>query len=681
MSMSRPVVAREAAREARAAVELPKRSADPASQAASGKAQFKKRLSLARLGDPQAQYELGVMHANGVGTRRDANEALVWFKAAAGRGHAPAQYLLAVAHANGMGTERDEYQAIQWFLRAAEQGSDKALLKLARRVADHHHEFAFQCCSKAAAMGLAEAQYEVAEHHALGVGVPVNESTARAWYERAARQGLVRAQFALAQLLERTAGDEPTEAVLRWYRAASAQGHPGAQLALARLDRAGLGRSGDARRRGRKGEGEERRRSDQRFAVYAEGGEAEDHYHLACLYEAGIEVEQDREQARRWYRMAAEQHHHEAQLALARLGDGDPEPADETIHWWRQAAQAGRAEAQHRLGGWHAAAEGPDRDALQSLAWHLRAAEQGHADALMAVHELLTGGADGAARACLRRAAEAGHPQAQFMMGQALAAGGASNEPDPQQAQQWLERAALQGHADAQCALGDWYAAGQGAGAPDFVEASERGEWQSAGHGTAPDHVLARQWYEQAAQQGHVKAQWLLGGLYATGAVGVARDARLATSWCKKAAEAGFAAAQATLGTLFAQAKRMDRAVRWWSQAAVQGDAEAQFNLANAYRAGNGVPVDQRTAFLLWSKAAAAGIPAAQTRVGLAYAQGEGAALDPIEAAKWFMLAKRAGDKAAATNWAHAASLLSPVQLAEAEWRADEWARASAGRQ
>lgn len=645
------------------------------SQASTGKALFKKRLTEARVGDPQAQYEVGIMWANGVGTRRDAEQALVWFKAAAGKGHPTAQYLLAIAYANGMGTEKDEFQAVQWFFKSADQGNDKALLKLARRIAEHHGEFAFQCCLKAATMGLAEAQYETAEHYALGIGVPANEAAARGWYDRAARQGVVRAQYALARLHDRNQPGQRDEEALRWYRAAASQGHPGAQLALARLDSVGLGRSGDAKRRGRKGAGEDRRRVDNRWARYAEQGDADDRFHLGCMHEGGIEVEQDLDEACRWYRLAAEQQHREAQLALARLcerpcdGDADQAAAAEALHWWRQAAQLGSAEAQHELGRRHAA-EGLHHDPLKALASQLRAAEQGHPDALMAVHGLLTGGAAAAADACLRQAAERGHAQAQYMLGQRFAAGEGVDR-SPEQAHDWLERAALQGNADAQCALGDWYAAGHGA--PDFVGAEELGDWRAAGHGAAPDFVQARAWYDKAAQQGHVKAQWLLGGLYASGAAGVPRDGKQAASWCKKAASAGFAPAQATLGTLFAQAKKMDRAVPWWSKAAVQGDAEAQFNLANAYRAGSGVKADYRTAFLLWTNAAAAGVPAAQTRLGLAYAKGEGAAVDPIEATKWFMVAQRAGDAAAAANCQHAASLLSPVQLAEAEWRANEW--------
>lgn len=654
------------------------------SQASTGKALFKRRLADARLGDPQAQYEVGTMCANGVGTRRHPEEALSWFKAAAAKGHPAAQYLVAVAHASGgMGTERDEFQAVQWLFKAAEQGHDKALLKLARRVTEHHGDLAFQCCLKAASMGLAQAQFELAEHYALGIGVAADPTAARTWYERAARQGVVPAQFALARLLAQASPQRPPDDAVRWYRAAAAQGHPGAQLALARLDGIGLGRSGaDTRRRGRRADADERRRADDRWARYAQGGDASDQHDLGCMHEAGIGVEADRDEACRWYRLAAGQQHLDAQLALARLCDraaaeeGDEAAADEAAHWWQQAARLGSAEAQHVLGRRHAA-DGREPDPLKALAWQLRAAEQGHPEALMAVHAVLSGGATAAAEQCLREAAERGHPQAQFEMGQRFAAG-EGVERSPELARQWLERAAEQGHAEAECALGDWHAAGHGV--PDFVDPAQREAWRAAGHGVAPDFVQARAWYEKSARQGHARAQWLLGALYATGAVGVPRDGRLAASWCKKAAEAGFAPAQATLGTLFAQAKKMDRAVPWWSQAAVQGDPEAQFNLANAYRSGHGVGADPRTAFLLWHKAAAAGVAAAQTRLGLAYAMGEGAAPDPVEAAKWFMVAQRAGDAAAAANCQHAATLLNPVQLAEAKWRADEWASEAAGR-
>ncbi|WP_418319355.1 tetratricopeptide repeat protein [Piscinibacter sakaiensis] len=642
--------------------------------ATADKTRFKKRISAARMGDREAQYEVGAMLANGIGTERDVVEALVWFKAAAAKGHPTAQYLLAVAFANGVGTDKDEFQAVQWFFKAAEQGNEKAVLKLATRLSENHDAFVFGCFLKAAELGFAEAQHELAERYAGGLGTARNEQAALDWYEKAARQGVARAQFALAERLARSdVQGLPGEDALRWYRAACAQGHPGAQLVLSRLDITGKGRDKAGARRIRKADGDDRRQTDQRWARFAESGHADDRYHVGFIHEMGIDGEPDPTEARRWYALAAQAQHRDAQVALARLCDAGTSSEDrqQAHYWWQRAAEQGSAEAQYKLGRACATGDGADRNPLQSLAWHMRAAEQGHPHALMAVHELLTNGASAAADACLREAAERGQAQAQFMMGQRLAAGAESGRCH-QQARDWLERAALQGHAEAQCALGSWHAQGRGP-TPDFVGTEGMDDWVAAGHGPAPDFVVAREWFEKAAEQGHARAQWLLGNLYASGADGVARDAKKAMLWCQKAAAAGFAPAQATLGTLFAQAKRTDRAIPWWTKAAVQGDAEAQFNLGNAYRCGSGVEADLRTAFLLMMKAAVAGVAAAQTRVGLAYVTGEGAASDPVEATKWFLIAQRAGDVAAAANCERARSLLSPVQLAEAEWRAAEW--------
>ena len=46
------------------------------------------------------------------------------------------------------------------------------------------------------------------------------------------------------------------------------------------------------------------------------------------------------------------------------------------------------------------------------------------------------------------------------------------------------------------------------------------------------------------------------------------------------------------------------QAVRWWKQAAEQGDASAQFNLGLAYRDGRGLPQDYSEA-LMWLMVAA----------------------------------------------------------------------------
>lgn len=58
-------------------------------------------------------------------------------------------------------------------------------------------------------------------------------------------------------------------------------------------------------------------------------------------------------------------------------------------------------------------------------------------------------------------------------------------------------------------------------------------------------------------------------------------------------------------------------AVREWQGGADKGDADAQFNLAQAYRLGRGVPQDNAKAMALYKKAAAAGHPQAADHYGL----------------------------------------------------------------
>ena len=53
-------------------------------------------------------------------------------------------------------------------------------------------------------------------------------------------------------------------------------------------------------------------------------------------------------------------------------------------------------------------------------------------------------------------------------------------------------------------------------------------------------------------------------------------------------------------------------AVKWYSKAAEQGDANAQYNLGLMYNSGEGIPRDDAEAVKWWRKAAEKGLAAAQ---------------------------------------------------------------------
>jgi hypothetical protein len=79
----------------------------------------------AEQGQAGAQYNLGLIYANGKGVRQDYEEAAKWYRLAAEQGHADAQHRLGLMYANGEGVAQDYVQAYLWLDLAAAQGSSR----------------------------------------------------------------------------------------------------------------------------------------------------------------------------------------------------------------------------------------------------------------------------------------------------------------------------------------------------------------------------------------------------------------------------------------------------------------------------------------------------------------------------------------------------------------------------
>ena len=94
---------------------------------------------LAAKGDVDAQFFLGVMHANGQGVQQDYQQSLVWYLKAAAQGDAQAQSKLGVIYGNGNGVPRDFVQAHKWYSLAALAGNEDAKenRKMAERMMSH----------------------------------------------------------------------------------------------------------------------------------------------------------------------------------------------------------------------------------------------------------------------------------------------------------------------------------------------------------------------------------------------------------------------------------------------------------------------------------------------------------------------------------------------------------------
>jgi localization factor PodJL len=95
---------------------------------------------------------------------------------------------------------------------------------------------------KAAAHGLAPAQYRIGNQYEKGIGVPRDLALAKLWYQRAAERGNARAMHNLAVLLAEGAGGKPDyAAAVEWFRKAADHGVRDSQFNLAVLTARGLG--------------------------------------------------------------------------------------------------------------------------------------------------------------------------------------------------------------------------------------------------------------------------------------------------------------------------------------------------------------------------------------------------------------------------------------------------------
>ena len=88
---------------------------------------------LAEEGDPEAQYELGLLYRNGRDAPENYDEAKEWFELAAEQGDAYKQYYIGMRN-RGDGVPRDNEEAMRWFRLAAEQGHEGAKKALRKNI-------------------------------------------------------------------------------------------------------------------------------------------------------------------------------------------------------------------------------------------------------------------------------------------------------------------------------------------------------------------------------------------------------------------------------------------------------------------------------------------------------------------------------------------------------------------
>jgi hypothetical protein len=143
-------------------------------------------------GQAEAQFDLGVMYAQGFGVQRDLSVAATWYRKAADQGNAEAQFALGQMYAHGWGVPRDTADAIRWFEMANSVDSDGPptdWMSVEGFGIDKDPKQAAYWYEQAAKSGHPEAQYFLALQYSSGKGVKKDEEQAERWISSSASQG------------------------------------------------------------------------------------------------------------------------------------------------------------------------------------------------------------------------------------------------------------------------------------------------------------------------------------------------------------------------------------------------------------------------------------------------------------------------------------------------------------
>jgi TPR repeat protein len=361
------------------------------------------------------------------------------------------------------------------------------------------------------------------------------------YYQRAAEDGLVHAQYTVARFYEQGRGTEQSYAdAARWYQAASDQGFGQAQHNLARLYERGRGVPQD---------------DAKALALYrmaAAGGDASAEFKVGQFVERGRGTTADPQAAVPHYRTAAQAGLVSAQLALARLYRTDDDEVSEdperATKWYAEAleqleveAQRGDAQARERLAGLYLNGRGVAKDVPRALALYEAAARSGRTGTQVKYARLLQKGTDGVdpdhvkAAEFFQMAADQGHRSARYSLAQIYAEGEGVPQ-DGERAVALYQQSLEQGETRAYAKLGDLYADG---------DAVPR------------DYVEAVRWYTLAAEHGDPKGLYRLGEAYERGR-GVPEDLVQALMWYSLAVQSDYQAAAARVERVAAKLAPQD---------------------------------------------------------------------------------------------------------------------------
>lgn len=337
----------------------------------------------------------------------------------------------------------------------------------------------------------------------------------------------------------------------------------------------------------------------QEIRAAAEKGDTAAQVRLGDLYRLGEGVEQNPEEAQKWYRRASEQGNGDGMYGLARCYEeerGEVRRSRKTIEELLiKSADHGSSRGMARLGDLYLRGKGLNGTRADALKWFRKAAEAGSVHAMM---------------------------QLGMMYGNAL-----ETELDYAESAKWYGKASEQGESVGMCRLASCY---------------------EEGKGVPQDYAKAAELYRKSADDGVMDAACALGSLYERG-LGVPQDYAEAMRWYRKAADRS-ATAVCRIGDMYLKGLGMPAdphvAAQMYAKAAEEGSWEAEIKAADLMSDEKSPAYDRKKALELYKAAADHANIYAEYRIGCLLQNDEDFAAR-IEALKWLTMAANNGYKEA----------------------------------
>lgn len=185
-------------------------------------------------------WRLGHCYEYGQGVEKDLEKAFEWYKKSAEQGTAEGQWRLGQCYRYARGVQRNIREALCWYKKAAEQGHEKAA-DVYGRLKDSYFDIYFDGCKHLENKEYKDAYdvfYSISSDawgqnglgicYAKGYYVEQNIDRAAYWFQKAARHGLVKAQFNMGNCFYNGWGViKDLSLASYWYQKASDNGYWG----------------------------------------------------------------------------------------------------------------------------------------------------------------------------------------------------------------------------------------------------------------------------------------------------------------------------------------------------------------------------------------------------------------------------------------------------------------------